>query len=295
MTEPTTPAGWGIQLSKLWIASGQTFPVDVTLLALEVTKQRFEDPVGLVTPHGVVGIDGMLSKRAKKGDWCISYDEDVVVPGRINFTLAHELGHYFCHRQRQAEFRCGQGAMLDYYGEASKQMEKEANVFASYLLMPATDFRQQIDRQTITLELLGEVADRYQTSFTATALKWLEITEEAAMLVVARDEFVCWSYPSKLARSRSAWLAPGTPVPAFALDRMKTATTHSGNTWCRVPAGVWHPSLEADESVIVSDQFELTIFLVRFPEARVVVHDEEIETDAFDVMTDTSHGFDWAK
>lgn len=295
MTEPTTPAGWGIQLSKLWIASSQPFPVDVRLLALEVTKQRFQDPVGLVIPHGVAGIDGMLSKRAKKGDWCISYDEDVVVPGRINFTLAHELGHYFCHRQRQAEFRCGQRAMLDYHGEASRKMEKEANVFASYLLMPATDFRQQIDGQTITLELLGQVADRYQTSFTATALKWLEITGEAAMLVVARDEFVCWSYPSKLAASRRAWLAPSTPVPESAIERLNSAANHSGNTWCRVPAGVWHPSLEAEESVIVSDQFELAIFLVRYPEARLVQHQEESEVDAFDVMTDTSRGFDWSK
>ena len=294
MTEPTTPAAWGIQLSKLWIVSGQDFPVDVKLLALEVTKQRFADPVGVVKAHGVAGIDGMLSRRAR-GDWCISYDADVVVPGRINFTLAHELGHYFCHRQRQADFQCGQGAMLDYYGEASRQMEKEANVFASYLLMPATDFRQQIDGQTVTLELLGEVADRYQTSFTATALKWLEITEEAAMLVVARDEFVCWSYPSKLARSRRAWLAPGTPVSESALDRLKSAANRAGNTWCRVPAGVWHPSMEAEECVIVSDQFELTIFLLRYPEARVVVHDEETETDAFDVMTDASRGFDWSR
>ena len=295
MTEPTTPTGWGIQLSKLWIASGQAFPVDVKLLALEVTKQRFTDPVSLVVPHGVAGIDGMLSKRAKKSDWCISYDEDVVVPGRINFTLAHELGHYFCHRQRQAEFRCSQGEILDYDGDASGKMEKEANVFASYLLMPATDFRQQIDGQTITLELLGRVAERYQTSFTATALKWLEITGEAAMLVVARDEFVCWSYPSKLAASRRAWLVLGTPVPESALDRLRSVATHAGNTWCRVPAGVWHPSLEAEESVIVSDRFELTIFLVRFPEARVIVHDEETETAAFGVMTDTSRGFDWSK
>lgn len=118
----------------------------------------------------------MLSRRGKKGDWCISYDEDVVVPGRINFTLAHELGHYFCHRKRQAEFRFGRRAMLDYHGQASRKMEKEANVFASYLLMPTTDFRQQLDGQTITLELLGQLADRYQTSFTATALKWIEIT-----------------------------------------------------------------------------------------------------------------------
>jgi len=295
MTEPTTPAGWGIQLSKLWIASGQAFPVDVKLLALEVTKQRFADPVGLVVPHGVAGIDGMLSKRAKKGDWCISYDEDVVIPGRINFTLAHELGHYFCHRQRQAEFRCSQGEMLDYHGDASRKMEKEANVFASYLLMPATDFRQQIDGQTITLELLGQVAERYKTSFTATALKWLELTGEAAMLVVARDEFINWSYPSKLASSRGAWLAPGTPVPDSAIERLRSAANRSSNSWCRVSAGIWHPTMEAEESVIVSDQFELMIFLVRYPEARLILHEEETEADVFDVMTNRAGELGWSK
>jgi hypothetical protein len=294
MTEPATPMQWGIQLSKLWIASGQAFPVDVKMLALEVTKQRFPDPVGLVIPHGIAGIDGMLSKRAKKGDWCISYDEEVVVPGRINFTLAHELGHYFCHRQGQAEFRCGQGEMLDYHGEASRKMEKEANVFASYLLMPATDFRQQIDGQTITIELLGQVAKRYETSFTATALKWLEITDEAAMLVVARDGFINWSYPSKLAAIKGAWLKPGTPVPDSAIERLSSAATQARDNWCRVPSGIWHSSLEAEESVIVSDQFELMIFLVRYPEARVVVHDEEAVTDAFDGMAGMSSGTGWS-
>ena len=224
----------------------------------------------------------------------LGYKKDGTKPILFGKNLSGKIKPIL-HRQRQAEFQCGQGAMLDYYGEASRQMEKEANVFASYLLMPATDFRQQIDGQTVTLELLGEVADRYQTSFTATALKWLEITEEAAMLVVARDEFVCWSYPSKLARSRRAWLAPGTPVSESALDRLKSAANRAGNTWCRVPAGVWHPSMEAEECVIVSDQFELTIFLLRYPEARVVMHEEETETDAFDVMTDASRGFDWSR
>jgi hypothetical protein len=35
--------------------------------------------------------------------------------------------------------------------------------------------------------LLSYCASRYDTSFTATALKWLEIADEAAMLGVARD------------------------------------------------------------------------------------------------------------
>ncbi|QJW78719.1 ImmA/IrrE family metallo-endopeptidase [Burkholderia glumae] len=295
MTEPTTPMGWGIQLSELWIASGQPFPVDVKDLALEVTKQRFPDPVGLVTPHGVAGIDGMLSRREKKGDWCISYDEAVGVPGRINFTLAHELGHYFCHRQRQAEFRCGQVDMLHYDSDVSRKMEKEANVFASYLLMPATDFRQQIDGQIVTLDVLSTVADRYETSFTATALKWIEITDEAAMLIVARDEFICWSYPSKAAAKARAYLAPGTPVPRSVVDRLNTSTCHSGNTSYRVQPGVWHPSLEANESTIISDQFDLAIFLVRYPDARSVDHDEAEETDAFDGMMNLASGRGWLR
>ena len=123
MTEPATPSAWGIQLSKLWIGCGQPFPLDVKQLALEVTKTRFPDPISVVKPHGIAGIDGMLSKRKAKGDWCISYDEAVTVPGRINFTLAHEFGHYLVHRQSCDEFRCGQQNMLDYNSAASKKME----------------------------------------------------------------------------------------------------------------------------------------------------------------------------
>lgn len=45
---------------------------------------------------------------------------------------------------------------------------------------------------------LAPCATRDHASFAATALKWLEITDEAAMLMVVRDEFVRWSHPSKL-------------------------------------------------------------------------------------------------
>ena len=134
MSNPTTPSAWGIEYSKLWMMCGQNFPVDVKQLAPEVTKTRFPDePVGIIKAHGISGIDGMLSKR-KKGDWCISYDDTVTVPGRINFTLGHEFGHYLLHRTLREKFQCGQGDMLDYDGAESKKLESEANKFASYLL-----------------------------------------------------------------------------------------------------------------------------------------------------------------
>ena len=287
-TEQATPSAWGIQLSKLWMECSQPFPVDVRQLALEVTKTRFSDPIAVIKPHGIAGIDGMLSKRKAKGDWCISYDEDVTVSGRINFTIGHEFGHYLAHRHTRDEFRCGQPDMLDYNSTASKKMEAEANTFASFLLMPANDFRQQIEGQVITIDLLGHCATRYGTSFTATALKWLEITDEAAMLVVARDQFVCWSYPSQLASRKGSYLLPGTPVPQSAIDRLSGAAAQSRNRGTHIQPGVWHATMDAYESAIVSDQFELAIFLIRFPSTRAVEHAEEPEEDSFSVTVQPS-------
>ena len=184
--------------------------------------------------------------------------------------------------------------MLDYDSPVSKKMEAEANTFAAFLLMPANDFREQIKSQIVTIDLLGHCAARYGSSFTATALKWLEITDEAAMLVVARNEFVCWSYPNKLASRKGAYLPPGTPVPQSAIDRLSSAA-QSRSQWCRVEPGVWHSTMEAEESAIVSDQFELAIFLVRFPTTGAVQHEEEPEQDAFTFMTERAQGFGWTK
>ncbi|HWW06376.1 ImmA/IrrE family metallo-endopeptidase [Collimonas sp.] len=290
MSDPTTPAAWGIQLAKLWLASGQGFPVNVETLALEVTKQRFSEPVGIVMPHGIDGIDGMLSKRKKHKDWCISYDKKVVVPGRINFTIAHELGHYLLHRTLHETFQCGQAEMMDYDSLESKRLESQANTFSSYLLMPRNDFDAQIKGQEISFELLGRCAERYQTSLTATVLKWLEFTEEAAMLVVAdHDEFICWSYCSQSAKLLRAYKPPGESVPPSVLEHLR-ANLSGSRTARRVEPGVWHPTEEAIESAIISDQFEQIIFLIRFPFASAPNHEEEPESDSLTELTEKAQG-----
>lgn len=294
MSDPKTPSAWGIQLSKLWMTCGQGFPIDVRTIAIEITKTRFpDDPIGLIKAHGISGIDGMLSKRKSKGDWCISYDEGVTVPGRINFTLGHEFGHYLLHRHLREAFQCGQGEMLSYDSDESKKLESEANKFASYLLMPINDFKNEIAGQDISLELLGHCADRYGTSFTATALKWLEFTEMAALLTVVRDGFVCWSYSSRLAKKHRAYLPPGTPVSQSVLDRLTGCDSNRSNL---VPKGDWHVELEAKEFAIISDQFDVVIFIVLFPTARKPVeHEEEDISDSFDFLSQRAQGFNWSK
>lgn len=287
MSDPTTPAQWGTQFAKFWLGAGQAFPVDVKLLAPEATK-RFADPIVKIKNHEIAGIDGMLIKRTS-GTWLIAYDADVKSPGRINFTLGHELGHYLLHRGMQVEFRCGQGEMLDYEGAASRKLESEANKFSSYLLMPIVDFRTQISGQKICLDLLRSCADRYGTSFTATALKWIEFTDEAAVLVVARDGFICWSYPSDSARKLGVSLRHGMAVPQASLDNL-ASLLDARNHVTRVAAGVWHPTMESEESAILSDRFDMTIFLIRFPFANLVDHEEEDVEDTFALLTARGNG-----
>ena len=54
---------------------------------------------------------------------------------RDRFTIAHELGHYFLHYRLAAT----RGQQV-FTRSGRNQLETEANVFASALLMPATEF-----------------------------------------------------------------------------------------------------------------------------------------------------------
>lgn len=295
MNDPTNPFGWGARLATIWQSAGMSFPIDVPQIAIEYSK-RFSDPITKVKGHDVSGIEGMLIKSEAKSGWYILYDETVDIKGRINFTLGHELGHYLLHRQVRDEFRCGQRDVIDYDGPESRRQEIEANKFASYLLMPIDDYRAQIQGHQVTLDLLGHCAERYQASFTAAALKWLEFTEECAMLVVARDDFVCWSRPSTSARKQGVYLPPGAPVPESAIERLQRSNRADvRNRSCRVRPGVWHSNLEADEAAILSDRFDLTIFLIRFPFAAMIEHEEEEIPDALTGLATLASGLGWKK
>lgn len=56
--------------------------------------------------------------------------------GRRNFTIAHELGHYFlAHNLHSNNFFCSDGEIVEE-NLASAPIEREANYFADCLLMP---------------------------------------------------------------------------------------------------------------------------------------------------------------
>lgn len=85
-------------------------------------------------------------------------------------------------------------------------------------------------------------------------------------------------------------------MPQASLDWLKSSgERNTQDKSRRVAPGVWHPGLEAEECAIVSDRYEMTIFLIRFPLATLVDHEEEPESDAVDFLSRRVQGLDWRK
>ena len=272
MSLPSTPIAWANRLSAVLTATlgNERFPVDVEQLAIEYTRQVFDDPVTKVIGEPLDEFEGALfPSPSGKPRWLIAYNSALTSGGRIRYTQAHELGHYLLHRKPGQSIRCRAHDML-IWDAAYQRREAEANQFASYLLMPMDDFRRQVDGQAIDLALLGFCADRYGVSLAAAILKWLEFTPEFAVLVVSCDGFIEWASSSKPALRKGAFFRtrnrPPIPVPEGTL-----ATQPSGylNPDCMDhPCGVWFRSFAATEFAVISERYEMALSLLLLREGQ---------------------------
>ncbi len=242
------------------------FPIDVGTLAKEFSRQVFPDDAVTLVKGGSLGrFDGALHRApAGRQGWGIIYNKDVASSGRVNFTLAHEFGHYILHRVDYPDgIECSQKDVVGA-DELLREIELEANQFAATLLMPFDDYRRQIDAEAKpALEDIGACADRYGTSLTAAALRWLEYTTRRALLVVSRDGFMLWSRSSRRALRTGKFFrtAVGTPVQvpgsSLANSQHEAATNgsvlHEGGVWFDEPC---------EEVALFSDRYDFAVSLL---------------------------------
>ncbi|CAM3305956.1 MULTISPECIES: ImmA/IrrE family metallo-endopeptidase [Sphingomonadaceae] len=292
MPDPTQPRAWANLLSQLW---GPRFPVDVRTIALDYTQRKFADPIKTIKEAPVDHFEGALAPLPKSGKWAILYNPNIVSAGRINFTLAHELGHYFVHRQiSPGGFECGEKQILGVDRDAERRrIEQEADAFASYLLMPMNDYRDQVGRDDMTLELLRQCADRYGVSMTAAAIKWLDFTPKCAVLVVATNGFVLWCWRSTSAKKRRLYYPSGMELPAGSLATRPMLILPDPDRGTMLDRSVWGGVSDVREMAIFADRYEMTISLLVFDDAedsRTSWEQESDEEDAFDRFTQAASG-----
>lgn len=272
MKMPTTWNGWAARVS-LYVREGKKllgeprFPIRIAEIAQDYSRNVFSaDPIIHVEGKNFGGkFEGALVPN-EHGQWAIFYDDGHTSKGRINFTLAHELGHYLVHRHLSGQpFYCARRDMWAWDSEYGR-MEAEANKFAALVLMPPDDFRVQTSNfRRPTLAQFEALRERYEVSLTAVALNWLKTTERRAMLVISRDGFIDWSWGSDpLFRSGVFFRAKQvtTPVPNTSLASLGPA---NGVSEIQHPAGVWNPREPVFESAIFSEYHDMTLSLLIYP------------------------------
>lgn len=257
MKEPTSAAGWAALLGKAW--GNDQFPINIKTMALDYSK-RYADPIRVVKEAQINNFEGALCPFPNGAKWAILYNPDLTSEGRINFTLAHEFGHYLLHRQlRPGGFECGEEQLVGLDRNAKRRvMEQEADQFASHILMPKADFRSQTRSADFTLDLLEHCVGRYGVSRTAAALKWVDLTKECAVIVAARSGHVLWSWRSERAKQRRLWFQQGEEVPpdSWAANAAQAGISPDG---VRHDTGVWHDDESVREVTIFAPTHEMTV------------------------------------
>ena len=245
------------------------FPVDVPALARETAAIfGWKDHISRVESADIKGFDGALFPNDARTEWLLLYNGAVPSPGRIRFTQAHELGHYVLHRTLKDAFECSDDDMLNW-SQDDKDMEGQADMFASYLLMPLDDFRKQVPG-AIDLDVLGHCADRYGVSLTAAALKWLQYTDEKAVIIVSSNGFMNWAWASEPASKAGAFFRTRKnviPIPSGSLAANNDIRHERAGQ--AVPAKVWFPDADSRvqirEMKLQADRYESVMTLLHLP------------------------------
>lgn len=300
MTAPFTPERWAFEITHLLNAvfGADRFPIDIPMIAQEYSKQRFpDDPIVSVLGDDLPSFDGALFKaRDGRKGWGIIYNNVIKSKGRINFTLAHEFGHYLLHRIAYPNgFECGQQQIMRWDSEYG-QVEHQANVFAANFLMPLDDFRRQVpDSARVDIDMLRGCADRYNVSLVAAVLRWLGYTRKRAILVVSREGYILWARSSEPAWRTGAFFktsAGPVEIPAAALPSRpellidgRGSVDHGSGVWLREPAR---------EMTIFAEQYDYSLSLLLLDDGRpAYFQDEEAEPDTYDKFVPTERRREW--
>jgi predicted transcriptional regulator len=163
-------------------------------------------------PAEVAGVSGMLMRSGD--DFGILYATNISSEGFQRFSVSHELGHYFLEGHAEAVLKMG--AHLSRAGfDSDDRYEREADLFAASLLMPEGAFRNAMRSAGSGMEAVERLASSAQTSLTATAFRFQELTRDALAVIQATDGLidVCFYSDRFKGLGKLPFLKRGTPLP----------------------------------------------------------------------------------
>jgi Zn-dependent peptidase ImmA (M78 family) len=190
----------------------------------------------LVIENGLRGADARLVYTLGVRPAIIRVNSEISPPGRKRFAIAHELGHFELKHRPGAPTECSEKDFLVWY-KSQNSSEVEANLFAAELLMPEAFFAPRLENTLPSLDLVGSLADLFQTTFTATAIRYVDLCGERCALVFSTGGKVVWSHRNP---EFHHWIQPGRTLSpnTYAADFFTAGTPSTKIETVRLDAWV---------------------------------------------------------
>ena len=167
-------------------------------------KQLPVDPIAIAyeldievkpMPAHTKGASGMLLRVANT--FGIAYATHINNYGFRNFSIAHELGHYFLPGHVDAVL-----TTYDYHTSfaglfSGDRYEREANHFAARLLMPQKLFQNEMNSAGEGLDAIKNLAETCGTSLTATAIRYTQCARHPVAIIVSDCDRVDFCFMSR--------------------------------------------------------------------------------------------------
>ncbi len=154
------------------------------------------------------GSQGRIIMNQNEG--IISINNTINYQPKINYIIAHEIGHSRLHRHLSV-FNDSDKTLSEWYAQGPQ--EKEANAFAAELLLPSDLFERKVKNKKLNLPLIEEIANFFGASKTATFLRYKDLGPFPVMLVFIEDGVIKWKSHSR--DFPYTWLVKGSKVPPF--------------------------------------------------------------------------------
>lgn len=144
---------------------------------------------GFVQTKPMRGAQGRIIIKNKKA--IITINSSIQNKNKQRFVLAHEFGHFMLHSESINGYLCGIEDFIDWQGKRPE--EAQANQFAANLLMPPNLFKEECKGYHFSIGNLQRLADRFQTSFMATAIRFAEYGNYPCAVIYSKDGIVKWA------------------------------------------------------------------------------------------------------
>lgn len=169
---------------------GISEPSDIDLEAIAASRGAF------VTVRPLDGAEAMI---VSEGDAAVILVNERSRPERQRFSIAHEIGHWHHHRGRI--LFCGPGDIGNPKHDALHP-ERQADNFASDLILPNYMFFPRLHPiRRLRLQEIGEIAEEFRASQTATLLKVVDSRRYPIIVACYGRDGLVWFRRSEIVPS----------------------------------------------------------------------------------------------